>query len=727
MKKFLLILASLLLVSCGPTFRSQAPTAVPLPVARTESTPWRVDPEIAALYGEPPIAGRLPTEMRWSPDGKRVAYLRLGTGKRGRLKQELWIYDLPRDLETPLFAEADMSVSGYTWCGSSCLVLAADGELYQMNLDGEQRKRLTRTQGRESSPVGSPDGSKVAFVRSHNLFVIDLTTGEERQITRRGTREQTFGEVTWLYQEELDTEEGIGWSPDGEKLWFFATDLSQVPFRVILQEDGSARSMAYPRAGEPNPVVRVGFVALTDTDAGVRYLEAVYEKESYIPRVQWHPDGQHLLVTRLDRLQTTQELFLCELDSVTCERVLEERDPRYVDLLAEPVFINDGKEMLRLSEQGGFAHIFRSELNGASAQELTFGAFEVTEINAVDEKSGHVIFTANVESPISYGLYRAPLAGGEIEKLPLERGTHEVVFSPDLTRYLDTHSALDRPPRCDIRNLGNGSAVPLGSADRGTYKSPEVFTKTFPLQTSDGRTLMAMLTSPKVIAQDVKYPVLVIVYGGPHVQLVKDAFHPLYQPWRDLLASRGVLVFSVDGRGSAGRGREHEASIRLQLGKAELQDQLQGIAYLRTLPMVDPSRIGVFGWSYGGTMALNMLLRTDKVFKMGIAVAPVTDWRFYDSAYTERYMQRPVDNPEGYRAASLIGEARRLSVPLLLVHGIADENVHFVHSQKMFDALVDAGAQFETLFYPGKSHRIDGARTRAHLFTAMTRFVEDAL
>ncbi len=727
MTELFIIVGALLLAACGPTAQSQAPTAVPLPEARTAPIPWRVDPEIAALYGEPPAAGRLPTEMRWSPDGKRVAYLRFSNQRDGELTQELWLFDLARNLETPLFSEAGVSVSGYTWCGSSCLVLAADGELYQVNLDADRRKQLTRTKGRESNPVGAPDGSKVAFVRSHNLFVIDLVTGVERQITRKGARESTFGEVTWLYQEEFNTSEGVGWSPDGKKLWFFSMDLSEVPFRVILQGDGSARSMAYPRAGDPNPVVRVGLVALSDIEAGVRYLDAVHEKESYLPRVQWHPDGERLLVTRLDRLQTTFELFLCAFDTTKCDRVVEERDPRYLDLLAAPVFINGGKELLRLSEREGYAHIYRTELNGASERELTSGAFEVTGINAVDEKSGHVIFTANVETPVAYSLYRVPLMGGEIEKLPLEKGTHHVVFSPDLTHYLDTHSALDRPPRCDIRNTGNAPMAALGSADRGIYDSPEVVTKTFPMQTSDGRTLMAMLTAPKVIAEDVKYPVLVMVYGGPHVQMVKDDFHPMYQPWRDLLASRGVLVFSVDGRGSAGRGREFETGIRLQLGKVELQDQLQGIDYLRTLPMVDPDRIGVFGWSYGGTMALNMLLRTQKVFKMGIAVAPVTDWRFYDSAYTERYMQRPEDNPEGYRAVSLIGEARRLSVPLLLVHGIADENVQFVHSQMMFDALVDAGAEFETIFYPGKSHRIAGGRTRPHLFTAMTRFVEEKL
>jgi dipeptidyl-peptidase-4 len=235
---------------------------------------------------------------------------------------------------------------------------------------------------------------------------------------------------------------------------------------------------------------------------------------------------------------------------------------------------------------------------------------------------------------------------------------------------------------------------------------------------------MALLTRPEALEPKRRYPVLIHVYGGPHAQVVRNAFRPSFQPWRDLLASRGVLVFSVDGRGSGGRGHEFETPIHRRLGKVELEDQLAGVDYLKSLPFVDPERIGIFGWSYGGTMTLNALLKTKDVFRVGVAVAPVTDWRQYDTAYTERYMQRPSDNPEGYRETALAPAAGDLKVPLLLVHGLADDNVHFSNSAHLVDAMVEAGRVLETAFYPGKSHGIRGGRVRVHLFTRVTRFLE---
>jgi dipeptidyl-peptidase-4 len=265
----------------------------------------------------------------------------------------------------------------------------------------------------------------------------------------------------------------------------------------------------------------------------------------------------------------------------------------------------------------------------------------------------------------------------------------------------------------------------LAGQDVGNYNAEGVINDLFPIQTKSG-SLNALLTRPSVIQEGKRYPVLIIVYGGPHVQLAKNRYHPVYQPMRDLLAKRGVLVFTVDGRGSDGRGHDFETAIRLSLGRLELEDQLAGVKYLKSLPFVDPERIGIFGWSYGGYMALSALLRSD-VFAMGIAVAPVTDWLWYDSAYTERYMQRPSDNPEGYRAAALPPVAAGLNAPLLLVHGISDTNVHFTHSRQMFEALTLAHKDFESIFFPGKDHKLGGPAARVHLFERMLLFIKDNL
>jgi dipeptidyl-peptidase-4 len=332
-----------------------------------------------------------------------------------------------------------------------------------------------------------------------------------------------------------------------------------------------------------------------------------------------------------------------------------------------------------------------------------------------------------MEKPTAYGIYTVSLDTGETERVSTETGTHRVIFSPDAAHYFDTHSALDRPLRTEVYEASGRRLSTLDAQDLAEYKRPAVTSDIFPIKTDKGETLWAMLTRPQVLEQGKRYPVLVYVYGGPDAQVVQDSFSTWNQPWRELMAGRGILVFSVDGRGSGGRGHEFECAVHRRLGEAELEDQLQGVSYLNAQPYVDPRRIGVFGWSYGGYMALNALLRTDGVFKAGVSVAPVTDWHEYDTAYTERYMQRPADNPEGYTETSLLGAASGLTEKLLLVHGLADDNVHFTNSALMVNALVDAGKRFEVMFYPGKSHGINGPKTRADLYDRITRFLQENL
>ncbi|MDD5309082.1 MAG: DPP IV N-terminal domain-containing protein [Deltaproteobacteria bacterium] len=701
------------------------PTAQPSPV-KTERQPYEVgvDPAVTRIFSDPPPTGQLPSSMTWSPDGQVVAYLRTSRSPEGKTASELWLHEMKGHRERPLVADAALSVDSYSWAGSARLVFAALGDLHVVDLAGSV-KRLTETAAKEDAPQASPDGAKVAFVREHDLFVRDLGTGKETRVTEGGSEDRTHGEVTWLYGEEFDVKVGFGWSPDGRRLWLYETDESKVTRSAIVTDpEGGIRRQAYPRPGEPNPVVRVGVAELGDGGVRLAWLDTSSDADTYVPRVAWHPDSKRLLVTRMDRLQTVLELLACETGKGTCAQVLEERDPRFLNLLGAPRFVGAGEELLWLSESDGFAHIYRIGMDGSRRGRLTTGRWVVTSIDAVDDKAGAVFFTANKDATSEYRLYRVPLAGGDPEPVSIEPGTHEVLFSPDGASYVDTRSSLVEPPRAEIHEAKGAAVALVDSTDLGSYFAPQTVTDIFPIDGANNETLEAMLTRPEALDPSVRYPVLVYVYGGPRSQVVKNAFRPKLQPWRNLLASRGILVWSVDGRGSCGRGREFETAIHRNLGQLELEDQLAGVKYLKAQPYTDPDRLAIFGWSYGGTMVLNALLKAPGVFRAGVAVAPVTDWRQYDSAYTERYMQRPEDNPEGYAAASVLGSVDKLDVPLLLVHGLSDDNVHFVNSAKLVDALIEERKTFDVMFYPGKSHSIDGGNARIDLFSRITRFVE---
>jgi len=717
-----LTVASFLVAACGSHKATE--TAV-MPATPSVSNHYAVymDTEIDRLLGDPPATGRLPSSTTWAADSSSVVYLRKSTEKNDASKTELWIHEMVGHRERPLFSEAKTGVSSYDWCGDK-LVATSDGDLYLIGLTGE-RKRLTDTDAEEESAHCSPDGKLVAFVRDHNLYLLDHALGRERQLTEGGSESRTFGEVTWVYGEEFRTEHGFSWSSDSKRIWFYEMDLSQVKTRrIITDSEGNSRLQPYPRAGEPNPKVRVGIIHVTAPDAPVVWLQAGRQKDGYLPQVTWHPDGKRLLAVRLDRLQTILELLSCDAVSGGCSQILAERDPRWLNLLGPPTFLGDGKDFLWLSEKDGFAHIYRYGIDGTDRGQLTRGKWAVVSIDGVDQKNGVVFFTAKTEDPTEYGIFRVAFDDDEVERVSVERGSHQAICSPDHEFFLDRHSALDRPPRVDLCRRDGEKTSLLARADLREYRGPKAMNDVFPFETRSGEKLMALLTRPEALEPERRYPVLIHVYGGPHAQVVRNAFRSSFQPWRDLLASRGILVFSVDGRGSGGRGHEFETPIHRRLGEVELEDQLAGVEYLKSLPFVDMDRIGIFGWSYGGTMALNALLKTKNIFRVGVAVAPVTDWRQYDSAYTERYMQRPSDNPEGYRATALPARAKELKVPLLLIHGQADDNVHFTNSAVLVDAFVEAGRSFEMMFYPGKGHGIRGGRSRVHLFSRITRFLE---
>jgi len=689
------------------------------------------DPEIMRIFEDPPLTGRVPTGLAWSPDGARLAYQRAFEAKPG--VRGLWIAEVGSRQEQPIAIGADRPVEEHAWLSPTRLAVIMRGDVYAVDLAGNAEP-LTATEAPEEGLAAAPDGKRVAYVRDNNVYVYEFGTRTERAVTRGGTASTYFGAVTWVMGEEFATEEGLGWSPDGQKLWFYAVDESKTEHaRITDDTTGTSRAQAYPRPGGANPAVRVGIADVSRSgDIAPIWLDTGADRDVYLPRVTWFPRSDRVAVIRLDRLQTVLELLGCGADAGACAPILEERDPRWVNLLGEPRFFAGGAKFLWLSERDGYAHVYVIDANGLVERQITHGHWAVSEIAGIDEKGGAAFVTANAETPASWGVFRVPLAGGDAVRVSPGGGVHSPVFSKDGTVYADAHSALDAPPRIDIRKPGDdddedGPPFTLAASDLVPYARDDVANDLFPIEKRDGTELWCHVTRPAAFDPEKRYPVIVYVYGGPGVQMVRDAFHPTIQPWRDALAARGFVVFTVDGRGSAGRGREFETPIHLRLGEVEVEDQLAAVAYLKDQPYVDPARIGVFGWSYGGTMAIALLTKGEGAFRAGVAVAPVVDWREYDSAYTERYMQRPDDNPEGYAASSLVGAVGELRAPLLLAHGLADDNVHFVGTARFIDALVEAGKVFDLLVYPGRSHGLKGGRARGHLFSAITRFFERRL
>jgi dipeptidyl-peptidase-4 len=724
---WLILAFALVGAACTPPACPPIPTSAPLPATRVSYNP-DVDLDIARLFTEPPAAGRVPDSPTWSPDSWYLAYIHLSVRAEGPPVRELWIVEMNTRQERPLVSDSEISVSDFDWCGSDRITYRSNGDLFIVDLRGKVTQ-MTDTDAVESSARSAPDCSKIAFVRDHDLFVLDVASGKERPVTRGGTRLRGFGEVNWLYGEEFGTRDGFGWSPDSKRLWVYATETAPETLRYSgARVGGGGPTQAYPKPGQANPKVYIGVADVSERKKPTVAWLDLGDEDVYLPQVTWHPDSERLAITRLDRLQTVLTLQVCSVRSRSCKPLLEERDPRWVNLLGGPKFDSKGETFLWLSERSGFAHIYRFGMDGGFRKQLTRGDWTVVSIDSVDEKNNTVYFTANAKQPFSYDTYAlAEVEDAELVALSKDPGVHDSVFAPDGKHYVDTHSALDRPPRTDICKTTGGIEAVVARADLVEYKAPKVANDIFPIETEDGLSLMALMTRPLVLDQKRRYPVLIYVYGGPGMQVVKNAFRPSFQPWRNLMASRGLIVFSVDGRGSIGRGHEFEAAIHRRLGELELRDQLAGVDYLKNLPFVDPNRIGIFGWSYGGTMVLNALSRTKEVFGAGIAVAPVTDWRAYDSAYTERYMQRPRDNRGGYEDMSILPRVGQIEAPLLLIHGMADNNVHFSNSSNLMEALIDSGKYFETMFYHQEGHFISKPDNRADLFTRITRFIEEHL
>jgi dipeptidyl-peptidase-4 len=687
--------------------------------------------------------------FQWIENGRAYSYLETDTS----IKQtNLWRYDVASGKKTELVdakylvlkeGEQPFSIQNYVWSSDrkkllftgslTARRLKTGGNFFLYEPGNKKFRQLTKSDEEQVNVKFSPDGSMIGFVRGNNLFLHRLDDDSETQLTFDGAPHVRNGHFDWVYEEEFGLIDGWQWSPDGKYIAYWQIDENrepEFPITDFLPLHQEVKKMRYPKAGDPNGIVRIGILDLASRKTVWADIGAPLDstQDTYVPRIKWTNRSGLLAVERLNRHQNKLELTFVDASTGRANIVLTEAEQTWIDVRDDLTFLKKGDQFLWSSDRDGYLHLYLYGMDGKLVRQLTQGRWDVERLNGVDESSGMVYFTAGIVSPLGREVYAVGLDGKGFKRLTKEDGSNSANFAPDFSVFLHTFTDVNTPSKVSLRK-NDGTLVRV--VDDGTIGalaeyaiSPQTF---FTFKTSDGLELNGWMIKPADFDPAKKYPVLMSVYGGPGSQTVRNSWGGQNFLWYQLLAQKGYIVASIDNRGTGARGKEFESVTYKHLGKWETNDQIEGAKYLSTLPFVDGSRIGIWGWSYGGYMTLMSVLMGADVFKTGVSVAPVTHWKFYDSIYTERYMLTPQENPEGYEESAPLTHAANLKGNLLEIHGTADDNVHWQNTVSMVNAFNQAGKQFETAFYPGGLHGIGTGKLRAQLFTRITNFILDKL
>jgi len=596
----------------------------------------------------------------------------------------------------------------------------------------------TRRLKKQRYATFSPDGSKVGFVLKNDLYFKDLASGIITRVTTDGRQNEIInGASDWVYEEEFELVRAFQWSPDGQYLAFLRFDEREVPEMTMEMFQGEPYpvpvTFKYPKVGEKNALVTAHIYEL---GSGKTVEVKIPDRErkngrldDYLPRIVWTPSGK-LCLTWMNRHQNTQRLILAEPTTGVCTVLQEEKSKYYLDL-HDVIFLADGSGFVMQSEKSGFNHLYKYDMTGKETAALTKGKFDVTAFYGIDEKNGKAYFQAASKTPMSRELFETNLKGKKPKKINKPEGSNGAQWSSTFDYFVHHFSTANTPPQyavCDrkgkvLRSLEQNAELRVKQAEYGAI--PVDF---FDFKTSDKVELNGWMIKPTAPEyQNQKLPVLMFVYGGPGSQQVTDAWKGANYWWFQMLAQQGYVVACVDNRGTGARGEEFKKMTYKQLGHYEVIDQIEAAKHLGTLDFVDAERIGIFGWSYGGYMSTNCILKGNDVFEAAIAVAPVTNWKWYDSVYTERYMQTHEENELGYEENSPTNFAEKLEGSYLLVHGLADDNVHFQNTAEMANELIAKNKQFDTMIYPNRNHGIGGGNAKIHLYTLMTKFLNEKL
>lgn len=593
-------------------------------------------------------------------------------------------------------------------------------------------KTLTRIykHGKIVNPAFSPDGEHVGFVFNNNLYFQSVKSGNVTQITTDGVKNKIInGMCDWVYEEEFSFTRAFYWSPDSKKIAFIRFDETKVPeFTMQLFKDGmypENEVFKYPKVGEKNADVSAWVYEMSKGKSSKVDLGEM--SDVYIPRMKWTNDPSKLCVSKMNRHQNNLKLYIAHTKSGKSSVMYEENNKYYIDITDDLTFLNDGKHFIWSSEKEGYNQLYLMGMDGKQKLKLTPGAYDVTDFYGVDEKNKKVYYQAAEKSPVQKHIFTVDMDGKNVTNLtPSLEGSNTAQFSSTFDFFSNNHSTINTAPTFTVYDR-NGKKVRTiednagyGNIQQDYGVSPVEF---FTFTTSENVKLNGWMIKPRDFNATRKYPVFMTQYSGPGSQQVTDTWKGNGYWWNQLIAQAGYIVVCVDGRGTGARGEEFKKMTYLQLGHYETIDQIQTAKYMGNLPYVDKNRIGIYGWSYGGYMSSLCILKGNDVFKAAIAVAPVTNWKWYDTIYTERYMRTTAENPTGYADNSPVYFADRLKGNYLLIHGMADDNVHFQNAVEMANALIKANKQFDTYYYPNRNHGIYGDNATIHLYTKMTNFI----
>lgn len=698
------------------------------------------------IYTNSKLYSPMISRVLWFSEGEKFSFMK---PEKEKGVMSIFQHDVKTGEEALLVSGADLispgsdeqiTIHNYAWSPNEKFILFT-GVLPARSLktggtfyiyDIEQKKITIEIDSEEEqvSAQFSPDGNKIGFVRGNNLFIYDITNGKEVQLTFDGSETILNGVFDWVYEEEFSIINAWEWSPDSRHIAYWQLDQSPVPEVMIAKWDSlyfNFHTMRYPKAGAENAFVKIGVVNIDYPKTA--WMDIGKEKDIYVSRIKFTADPDVLSIQRLNRLQNQKDFMLADIKTGSTKTILTETSDTWVDPESDDLtFLNDDKHFIWSSDLEGFKHFYFYDMEGNLVNKITSGEWEIDALKAVDEENKTIYYTSSERGSLYRDLYSIKFDGSNKKRITNEAGTHTINAAPKGNYFINSYSNANRLSKIFLIDNDGSSLRTLAEKDTDVLTEYGLAPMEFmQFTTTDGVELNAAMIKPSDFDPSKKYPVLIYNYSGPGSQVVKDAYGSINYLWHQMLAQKGYIIFMLDNRGTGHRGKAFRDVIYKQLGKWEVNDMIEGAKYLSSLDYIDGERIGIWGWSYGGYMSALALMQGAEHFKAAVSVAPVTHWKFYDTIYTERYMQTPQLNPEGYEDGSPLNHVEKIKGKLLLVHGTGDDNVHFQNTVALVTEMIDKNIPFETMFYPERMHGISGGMTRRHLYTMMTKFILDEL
>lgn len=687
------------------------------------------------------------SNIQWLEDGSGYFFTKSNNENDDIQTIDIYKYDISTDRESKIFSGNDFNLDGkllpisnyvFTNENSHLLLTGKTKRIWRHSFyaayyiyDSIHKKTTALANGAENliNARLSPNGRYVAYTQNHNLYVTNLTSFETRQLTKDGSDNILNGIFDWVYEEEIENTSAFEWSPNSQEIAFWRTDQTRVkPFALVdeLPAYNKVTELKYPKAGEQNAIVSIGIVDIENGDT--RWMETGKNDDNYLVRINWTRSANELCIQRLNRKQNDLEYLLADIHSGKTRKIAEETSPAWIEVTNDTHFFKNANKFVWTSEKSGYRHIYLTDYQYHKTRQLTNGQWEVSSVIGVDEKNNWVYFYGKKDGVIKQHIYRISLTEKNLKKISQNLGNYGGQFSPDYRYYIQSASSVDTPTQISLRNA-DGSLIRI--LEKNNLDVLTQYRLSYPefiqLKTQDGTILNARITMPVNFNSQQKYPVIVYAYGGPASQTVRDTWprnSESFDYWDFYLAQKGYILFRLDNRGTGGRGTQFKHYAYGDFSKWAVNDQIEGVKYLRNLPYVDDKKIGFWGKSFGGYMAGMLMTRAADYFSTGISLAMVSDYYNYDTIWTERYLGLPNDNHDGYEAVNVLNYTNKLKGHLLLIHGTGDDNVHVQNTFKWMENLIKHNKQFDLMLYPNRNHSLAGKHTRMHMFTLMTQYFD---